>query len=156
MLIRKSTMRVILIAVVSVFLAACTKEAPPVTLELLDGNVLQQKDWKGKWVYINYWAEWCKPCAEEIPELNQFAAANKQEVLVLGVNFDKPAVADLLRQANGFRIEFPVVTSDIQLAFAHALPQGLPATIVINPDGKIVDTLPGPQTQATLMQAMKP
>ena len=73
-----------------------------VTLELLDGNVLQQKDWKGKWVYINYWAEWCKPCAEEIPELNKFAAATPS-VLVLSVNFDKPAVADLLRQAHGER-----------------------------------------------------
>lgn len=154
MLREKSTMRVILIAVLTVFLMSCTKEAPPVTLELLDGNVLQQKDWKGKWVYINYWAEWCKPCAEEIPELNKFAAATPS-VLVLGVNFDKPAVADLLRQANGFRIEFPVVTSDIQPAFPHTIPQGLPATIIINPDGKIVDTLQGPQTVATLTQAMK-
>jgi hypothetical protein len=74
---------------------------------------------------------------------------------VLGVNFDKPAVVDLLRQANGFRIEFPVVTNDIQSAFAHTVPQGLPGTIVINPEGKIVDTLQGPQTQATLEQAMK-
>lgn len=151
----KSVVSVWVIAVLSVFLTACTKEAPPVTLELLDGNVLQQKDWQGKWIYINYWAEWCKPCAEEIPELNQFAAAKKQEVLVLGVNFDKPAVVDLLRQANGFRIEFPVVTNDIQSAFAHTVPQGLPGTIVINPEGKIVDTLQGPQTQATLEQAMK-
>lgn len=151
----KNAVQVMLATMLTVFLVACSKEAPPVTLELLDGNVLQQKDWKGKWVYINYWAEWCKPCAEEIPELNQFAAAKKQEVLVLGVNFDKPTVADLLRQANGFRIEFPVVTSDIQKAFVHTLPQGLPATIVINPDGKIVDTLQGPQTQTTLVQAMK-
>jgi thiol-disulfide isomerase/thioredoxin len=154
MLSRKSTMRAILIAVFTVFIMSCGKEAPPVTLELLDGNVLQQKDWKGKWVYINYWAEWCKPCAEEIPELNKFAAATPS-VLVLSVNFDKPAVADLLRQANGFRIEFPVVTSDIQPAFPHTIPQGLPATIIINPDGKIVDTLQGPQTVATLTQAMK-
>ena len=154
MIIAKSIMRVILIPVLAIFLFSCGKEAPPVTLELLDGNTLQQADWQGKWVYINYWAEWCKPCAEEIPELNQFAAA-RSHVLVLGVNFDKPSVADLLRQANGFRIAFPVVTSDIQLAFPHPVPQGLPSTIVINPEGKIVDTLQGPQTQATLAQAMK-
>jgi thiol-disulfide isomerase/thioredoxin len=150
----KNTMRVMLTAMLAVFLMSCGKQAPPVTLELLDGNVLHQKDWQGKWVFINYWAEWCKPCAEEVPELNRFAAS-KPDVLVLGVNFDKPKVADLLRQTNGFRIEYPVVTNDIQPAFPHAVPQGLPATIVINPEGKIVDTLQGPQTQATLAQAMK-
>ena len=154
MLIVVRTMRIILIAVLAVFLMSCGKQAPPVSLELLDGNVLHQESWKGKWVYINYWAEWCKPCAEEVPELNQFAAT-RQDVLVLGVNFDKPKVSDLLRQTNGFRIEYPVVTNDIQPAFPHDLPKGLPSTIVINPDGKIVDTLQGPQTQATLAQAMK-
>ncbi|MFT4997247.1 MAG: thiol-disulfide isomerase/thioredoxin, partial [Flavobacteriales bacterium] len=42
---------------------------------------------KGKWTYINYWATWCKPCIEEIPELNEFAAQNPY-LVVLGVNFD--------------------------------------------------------------------
>ncbi|HSC76528.1 MAG TPA: TlpA disulfide reductase family protein [Pseudomonadales bacterium] len=138
----------------AVFLISCGKETPSVTLEVLDGNVLQQKDWQGKWVYINYWAAWCKPCTEEVPELNKFAAATPN-ALVLGINFDKPASADLLVQANRFRIEYPVIVSDIQLAFPHTVPQSLPATIVINPDGKLVDTLQGPQTVATLAQAMK-
>lgn len=150
----ENTMRMILVAVVALFLTSCGKQTPPVALELLDGNVLHQKDLEGKWVFINYWAEWCKPCAEEVPELNKFAAATPN-ALVLGVNFDKPVLAELLTQANRFRIEYPVVVNDIQPAFPHSLPQGLPATIVINPEGKIVDTLQGPQTQATLAQAMK-
>lgn len=147
-------MRVLLIAVLTVFLAGCGKEAPSVQIELSDGNFMQQKDWQGKWVYINYWAAWCKPCAEEVPELNKFAAS-ASNVVVIGVNFDKPTLTELLKQANAFRIEYPVAVSDIQLAFPHALPQGLPATIVINPEGKIVGTLQGPQTQAALAQAMK-
>jgi thiol-disulfide isomerase/thioredoxin len=154
MLIGKSPMRVIVAVVMALFLVSCGKEAPPVTLEVLDGNVLQPKDWKGKWIYINYWAVWCKPCAEEIPELNKFAAATPN-ALVLAVNFDKPKLADLLIQANGFRIDYPVVVNDIQPAFPHSVPQGLPSTLVINPEGKIVDTLQGPQTQASLAQAMK-
>jgi thiol-disulfide isomerase/thioredoxin len=147
-------MRMVVATVMAVFLMSCGKETPPVTLEVLDGNVLQQKDWKGKWIYINYWAVWCKPCAEEVPELNKFAAATPN-ALVLGVNFDKPKPEDLLTQVNRFRIDYPVVISDIQQAFQHTVPQGLPATIVINPEGKIVDTLQGPQTQASLAQAMK-
>lgn len=147
-------MRMILVVMLSFLIVSCGKEAPPVTLELLDGNVLQQQDWTGKWVYINYWAEWCKPCAEEIPELNAFAAANPQ-VLVFGVNFDKASTNDVLRQSNALRIAFPVVVGDIRVAFPHDLPQSLPATLVYNPKGELVDTLQGAQTQATLAQVMK-
>lgn len=154
MLSRKSTMRVILIGLISVFLVSCGQKSPQITLETVNGNFLTQSDWDGKWVYINYWAEWCKPCIEEIPELNKFAAANP-DVLVMGVDFDKPNTTEQLRHVNALRINFYVITTDLQKVFPHALPQGLPATIVINPEGKIVDTLQGPQTVATLMQAMK-
>lgn len=136
-------------------LAGCGKGTPDILLHTHDGNPLGREQWSGKWVYINYWAEWCKPCAEEIPELNAFAAENP-DVLVLGINFDKPAEADLLRQINAFRIAFPVVTNDIQPAFPHPAPQGLPATLVFNPQGELVDTLQGPQTRATLARAMAP
>lgn len=148
-------MRVWLLACLMVFLAGCKEEAPPVALELHDGNILQAEAWQGKWVYINYWAEWCKPCAEEIPALNAFARDNP-DVVVLGVNFDKASDVDLLRQINAFRIEYAVVTSDIQAVFSHPLPQGLPATVVYDPAGKRVTTLSGPQTQEGLAAVMAP
>jgi len=56
-----------------------------------DGDVRKDLDpdtLKGRWVLINYWAEWCKPCLEEIPELNTFAEAHSEQVSVLGVNYD--------------------------------------------------------------------
>jgi thiol-disulfide isomerase/thioredoxin len=149
-------MRVILISLLALVLFSCGKEETPVRLEsIMEGNILEKKDWQGKWVYINYWAEWCKPCAEEIPELNKFAAANS-DVLVLGVNFDKPSSLEAINQANRMHIEFSVVPNDaVLLAFPHEIPQNLPVTIVINPEGKIVQTLQGPQTQATLAEAKK-
>ena len=135
---------------------ACGKQAPELSLEKYDdGNVLRQADWDGKWVYINYWAEWCKPCAEEVPELNAFSKAHP-DVLVLGVNFDNAVPADQLRQANALRIEFALVGGEaVRQIFPHPLPQGLPATYVFSPDGKLVDTLQGPQTAVTLAQVMK-
>lgn len=148
-------MRVILISLMALLMLACSKEeAKPVVLDsVLEGNTLEKKDWQGKWVYINYWAEWCKPCAEEIPELNKFAAANP-DVLVLGVNYDKPGLAESINQANRLHIEFHVVPNDaVLLAFPHEVPPNLPTTIVINPEGKIVAELQGPQTQASLAQA---
>ena len=35
------------------------------------GGVPRLEDLRGQWVLVNYWAQWCKPCIEEIPELNQ-------------------------------------------------------------------------------------
>lgn len=145
-------MRRIIPVFLFVLLAACNKQPAAVNIALQDGNVLQPSAWAGKWVYINYWAEWCKPCAEEIPELNRYAA-NTADVLVLGVNFDKVQDVKLLEQINKMHITFPVVISDIQAVFKHPVPQGLPATIVINPEGKIVTTLQGPQTAGSLSQA---
>lgn len=148
--------KILVIGLLSLLLLACGKQALELTLEKIDdGNVLRQADWQGKWVYINYWAEWCKPCAEEVPELNAFSKAHT-DVLVLGVNFDNVAPADQLRQANALRIEFPLVAGEaVRKAFPHDLPQGLPATFIFGPDGKLVDTLQGPQTAATLAQVMK-
>ncbi|HQQ75568.1 MAG TPA: TlpA disulfide reductase family protein [Pseudomonadales bacterium] len=154
MLIVKSTMRLILIGMFALLLVSCEKAPPPVVLETLNGNPIHEQDWKGKWVYINYWADWCKPCAEEIPELNRFAAANP-DVLVIGIHFDKPSTTDQLRQVNAFRIEFPVVISDTQIAFPHSIPTGLPMTFVFSPEGKLVNSLQGPQTQDSLLKAKK-
>ena len=53
--------------------------------EKSDGTVLQWESLRGHWVLVNYWAEWCKPCLEEIPELNSIDTASA--VVVLGVNF---------------------------------------------------------------------
>lgn len=145
-------MRTLMILLFTFFITACDKGSPPVILETHNGNELGEQQWQGKWVYINYWAEWCKPCAEEIPELNAFAAENP-DVLVLGVNFDKPDLTTLLTQVNAMRIDFPVIVNDIQPAFPHQIPSGLPTTLVFNPQGELADTLQGPQTRAMLNQA---
>lgn len=147
-------MRLLLLTFLMICLSGCKDDKPAVMIELHDGNLLQSSEWQGKWVYINYWAEWCKPCAEEVPALNAFAKT-RSDVLVLGVNFDKASDVNLLRQINGFHIDYGVVISDIQKVFAHPVPQGLPATIIFNPEGKLVKTLSGPQTVASLEAAKK-
>lgn len=136
-------------------LTGCKDKTPPVMIELHDGNLVQASAWQGKWVYINYWAEWCKPCAAEIPALNAFAKANP-DVVMLGINFDKAQGVDLLRQVNLFHIDYGIVISDIQIAFPHPLPAGLPVTLVYEPSGKLLRTLSGPQTVDSLQAAMQP
>ena len=104
----------------------------------------------GRWVLINYWAEWCKPCLEEIPELNAFAEAHSEQVSVLGVNYDGVEGEALARVIVRFGIDFPVLTRDPASAYKFARPEVLPVTIVINPEGIVQQRLVGPQTLANL------
>ena len=59
----------------SVLLAGCVDSAPFNPLRLADGTITSPSQWLGDWVLINYWADWCGPCREEVPELNHLNAS---------------------------------------------------------------------------------
>jgi thiol-disulfide isomerase/thioredoxin len=108
---------------------------------------------RGKWTFINYWATWCKPCIEEIPELNEFAAQNPY-LVVLGVNFDGIEGKQLAAAEQKLGIEFTNLDQDPHQQFGYERPNVLPVTVVINPQGEVVKQLIGPQTFGSLMAAL--
>jgi thiol-disulfide isomerase/thioredoxin len=136
------------LAVLLLGLACC---APPPDFSYADGASGHYADWDGRWVVINYWAEWCAPCREEIPQLNALDAALKgRGVRVVGVNYDGlrgPALVALMKKLG---IDYPVMESDPRSHFEYALPSVLPTTVVIDPTGAVAATLVGPQTRASL------
>ena len=109
----------------------------------------------GKWQVINYWATWCIPCIEEMPELNRFAAAYDDSVLVYGVNFDGLQGDELAAASDKLAIEFEVLPDDPASRLGYERPQVLPSTYIIDPDGKLRRTLVGPQTVASLAAAIE-
>ena len=117
------------------------QDAPPGTLDL------ERLD--GQWVVINYWAEWCKPCIKEIPELN---ALDKRypAVAVMGVNYDGLSGEELQAQAREFGIEFHLLTTDPAPQLGVARPVVLPTTLILDPQGRLTETLVGPQTLESL------
>lgn len=136
-----SKLNIVCLIVLSVFLSACggSKNDPLANA-------------KGKWTYINYWATWCKPCIEEIPELNEFAAQNPY-LVVLGVNFDGIQGDELKTAEAKLGIEFTNLGQDPHQQLGYERPNVLPVTIVINPEGNIIHQLVGPQTFGSLMAA---
>ena len=107
----------------------------------------------GQWLLINYWAEWCKPCIEEIPQLNEFAARHAARVRVLMVNYDGVTGNELRAQAERLGIATPLLESDPSPRLGVDPPQVLPTTYVVDPDGRLRETLIGPQTVASLEKA---
>ncbi|PSF05343.1 TlpA family protein disulfide reductase [Marinobacter fuscus] len=122
-------------------LAGCEK----IELERADGSLAQWDRYRGQWVLVNYWAEWCKPCLEEIPELNALDKA--PDITVLGVNFDGITGAPLVELGERMGIEFTTLASDPGPQFGWQLPVALPATLVIDPEGRLVEARFGPQSE---------
>lgn len=119
------------------------------------GHKISTTDWKGKWVIINYWATWCDACAEEIPQLNLFYQHKQNQVVMIGVNFDDLAGADLVNAVNQLNIHFPVLQTNPARALGLPALSVLPTTYLINPQGKIVKQLIGPQTAAGLEEMIQ-
>jgi len=106
----------------------------------------------GQWVVINYWAQWCKPCIKEIPELN---ALDQQypRVTVLGVNYDGATGEELEQQRRKLGIAFALLDTDPATQLGATRPVVLPTTLILDPTGQLQATLVGPQTLESLAQA---
>lgn len=127
----------------ALLVAACGDQRP---------GAVQLADYRGRWVVVNYWAEWCKPCATEIPELNALDRTYR-EVAVLGVNFDGAEGDELQQQEQRLGVEFPTLATDPAADLGIARPAVLPTTLVLDPTGSLTATLVGPQTLQSLAQA---
>lgn len=137
-------MRIVLIVVAALLLNGCGDNN-----QYLIGDQVVSLDRKGRWQLVNYWAVWCKPCRKEIPELNHLAQA-VPALVVLGVNFDRPVLAQLQTDRDALGIRFPVLVSGDP---GVPRPDALPTSYLINPAGKTVAVLQGEQTYASLAAA---
>ena len=130
-------------------ISGCEQEGDRLTG--IDG---QRIDIKGKVLLVNYWAEWCKPCRKEIPELNHFDSAS-DNVRVIGINFDQLPADQTAAQAQKMGIHFPILAEEPAARWDQPRPTVLPTTFIIGRDGKWRKTLVGPQTEASLEAAIK-
>jgi thiol-disulfide isomerase/thioredoxin len=132
-------------------LLACNNSASkvaPFVAQDLHQEVIEFPNVK-QWLVINYWASWCQPCRQEIPELNALSQNNAQ-VRVVGINSDGLALEPLTAQANELGIEYQVLTSDPRAKLGISKLAGIPATFLVSPKGYLHGPLLGAQTQATL------
>ena len=118
-------------------------------IEVFNGSNTNINDLNGNWILINYWADWCAPCIKEIPELNDFAAENKN-IKVYTFNFDELEIDDLKPIAKRFNIKVPSLVTHPRDIWGIATPPAVPATYFINPNGDISVSLFRPQTKDSL------
>lgn len=123
------------------------------------GNTHTLSDYKGKVVFLNFWASWCKPCQKEMPdieELYQKYNLNQEDVIFLGVANPKseeyPNNADeeqenilAFLEENGYT--FPTVFDETGELLMNYYITAFPTTYMINKDGNVVGYIPGMMTK---------
>ena len=137
----------ILILLIYLSLVSCDRsESDDAYLEQASNVVLT-----GKWIVINYWATWCGPCREEIPELNRLSREQPESLKVFGVNFEPVSADEMEENIQEMGILFPVFPEDPYEQLGYERPLVLPTTIVISPEGSIHAELVGPQTRDSII-----
>ena len=136
----------------SLLLMGCAQESHQVSYPLLEGDSITFGA-SSKLTIINYWAVWCGPCRKEIPEFNQFAKDHADQVIVLAVNFDGSEGDALRAEIAKLGIEFPSLLADPRGIWGLEPVNVLPETLVIGPDGKLLQRMIGPQT-AEILEAL--
>ena len=128
------------------------RTVPDLSFTDLNGSAIHTADYKNKVLLVNFWAAWCVPCAEEVP---QFIALQKkyqgQGLQVIGFSVDDDA-QELQSFYRKYQMNYPVVPSDIKLADAFGGVLGLPTTFVIGRDSRIHTKNTGPTDFSVLEQ----
>jgi thiol-disulfide isomerase/thioredoxin len=133
---------------------------PTLTTVTLDGADFDLAGHRGKWVVVNFWATWCKPCVKEMPDLSALDAM-REHILVLGLAYDDSEPQAIREFLAKHPVAYPVAIVDMNDPPADfATPVGLPTTYLIAPDGKLAKKFMGPITaqeiEAAIAQAGGP
>lgn len=122
------------------------------------GVKTQLAQYRGKTVVLNFWATWCPPCREEMPELSQLHENYQDKnVVVLGVAIDELAAVNAYLQTSP--VSYPILLSEnesMELAAQLGNEQAvLPYTVIIDANGNVIDTFLGRITLTLLEKSLQ-
>lgn len=130
------------------------KPAPQIVLQDLQGRTVQLSDYNGKVVVLNFWASWCPPCKDEMPDLNQLAAElDPNQAVLLAVDLtdgsrETEAKARQYISDNRFSMRV-LLDKGGKTADAYSI-TSIPTTFIIDKQGRISDYIKGSTTKETI------
>lgn len=132
------------------------KMAPNFSLKRIDGGSVRLEDLKGKVVILNFFATWCPPCRQEIPDLVLLHGKyQKLGLEIIGISLDIGEVDMVKAFAKRFQIKYPVVEATNQVVTDYGDVRGIPTSFIIDRKGAIVEQLVGFHPIASLERAVK-
>jgi len=131
--------------------SAYETEAPvDFTLQQLGGGEVSLSDYRGEWVVVNYWATWCAPCRQEMPELSELHE-QREDVTVLGLAYEEVEDNDFEAFLQASPVSYPILKVDVYAPpEPFGAPKVLPTTIILDREGRAVKAFLGPVTRASI------
>jgi thiol-disulfide isomerase/thioredoxin len=121
---------------------------PELSFSLTDtkGNIFTEKNTRGKYLVVNFWATWCTPCLKEIPAFVKFYDENSDHVEILGLDFEPVDLVIINDYVERFSINYPIVLYDEDndseySNFGEIV--GMPTTQIYSPEGQLLHTFMG-------------
>lgn len=114
---------------------------------VMDDKDLALSQLKGSVMLVNFWATWCKPCVEEMPDLNRLHKdlAGKG-FTVVGISLDSGSVKPVKNLAKKMEIAYPVVMGSNKIARQFGEIVGIPVTFLVDRQGTVVKRYDGPRS----------
>jgi len=112
--------------------------APAFKLADLDGKPVTLEEFRGKVVFLNFWATWCGPCRAEIPDLVALQRQYKDRLQVIGLNVDDEDPAEIQKFVGETGINYPVAMASDAVRLAYGGIPALPTSFVLDTQGRVV------------------
>lgn len=119
------------------------RPAPGFELKNLQGQAVKLADYRGKVVFLNFWATWCEPCKKELPSMvHLYEKLKGRPFEILAVSLDKNPVQEVpaFMQRTGIKLPFPILaeTADEQVSKHLYHTTGVPESFLIGSDGTVI------------------
>lgn len=111
---------------------------PPFLVNDLDGQLVSTAQLHGKVVIVNFWATWCPPCQEEIPEMMELQKEFQGKLQIVGVSMDDGPPQGVKDFADKIGMNYPIVMGSDALSEEYGGIPALPTSFVVDPEGRVV------------------
>lgn len=129
------------------------KKAVNFSLPNLSDKTVQLTDFRGSKVFLNFWASWCPPCRQEMPDIQKLAN-NHEDIKVVTVNSqeDKGTVLNFLMEN---KYNFTTLLDRDGEITSQYLIRGIPTTFIINEDGVIIKKVSGALSYQKMLELIE-
>lgn len=126
--------------------------APDFELQTLNGENVKLSDFRGKRVMLNFWASWCGPCRDEMPDLEKFYQDKDIEILAVNLTDSEVSLDNVKNFRDEFGLTFPILLdTDLIVATMYQI-QPIPTTYMIDSNGIITNMAFGALTYDLMVE----